>query len=210
MRKTTLALGILAMSQTLPLIASAKDLGESLLDKKRFQVRLRAIDVIPDESSSVNIGGHVYADYAVVPEVDLTYFITPNIAAELIAATSKHDVEYTGNTPLGDAWILPPTITLQYHFTPDNAFSPYIGAGLNYSVFYAEDTAAGFTDLDVGNGVGVALQAGTDYWVNKNWGFNLDVKKLWLNVDASLNNGAIQADIDMDPWIVGAGVAYRF
>ena len=178
--------------------------------KKRFQVRLRAIDVIPDVDSSVNIGGEVDADYAIVPEVDITYFFTRNIAAELIAATSKHDIDYTGGVDLGEAWVLPPTVMLQYHFTPEKAFSPYVGAGLNYSVFYAEDAGEGFTDLNVDNGVGYGLQVGADYWLNEHWGVNLDVKKLWLNVDASLNNGAIEADIDMDPWIIGGGVSYRF
>ncbi|MCB1839495.1 MAG: OmpW family protein [Rhodospirillales bacterium] len=187
----------------------AKELGGPW-SKERFQVRVRAIDVIPDVNSSVNIGGEVDADYAVVPEVDLSYFFTENIAAELIAATSKHDLNYTGDVSLGDAWVLPPTLMLQYHFTPDNQFSPYVGAGLNYSIFYAEDAASGFTDLEVDNGVGYGLQAGADFWVNDHWGVNLDVKKLWLNVDAKLNNGAIRADVDMDPWIVGAGVSYRF
>lgn len=194
---------------TPPATGFAKDLGDGPWAKERFQVRLRAIDVVPEESSSVNIGGKIHADNAVVPEVDLTYFFTQNIAAELIAATSKHDLKYN-TTDLGHAWVLPPTVTLQYHFTPDNALSPYIGAGLNYSVFYGEDAATGFSNLKVDNGVGVALQAGADYWVNKNWGFNVDVKKLWLNVDAQVNNGAVTADIDMDPWIIGAGVSYRF
>ena len=189
--------------------AYAKDLGGPW-SKERFQIRVRAIDVIPDVDSSVNIGGDVDADYAITPEVDVTYFFTQNIAAELIAATSKHDLEYTGNTALGDAWVLPPTLMLQYHFTPDSQFSPYVGAGVNYSVFYSEDAASGFTDLEVDNGFGYGLQAGAAYWLNDHWGVNLDVKKLWLNVDAKLNNGAIRADVDMDPWIVGAGVSYRF
>ncbi len=190
--------------------AMAKDLGDGPFAKERFQVRVRIIDVAPDESSSVNIGGKADVDFAVVPELDLTYFFTPHIAAELIAATSKHDLTYTGNVNLGDAWILPPTLTLQYHFAPDSKFSPYLGAGLNYSLFYGEDTASGFTNLKVDGGVGYALQAGADYWIDEHWGLNLDVKKLWLNVDASLNNGAIKADVDLDPWIFGAGVSYRF
>lgn len=190
--------------------AMAKDLGDGIWAKERFQIRVRAIDVLPDESSSVNIGGKVDADFAVVPEIDVTYFFTPNIAAELIAATSKHDLNYTGNVNLGDAWILPPTLTLQYHFTPDNKFSPYLGAGINYSLFYGEDTATGFTDLDVDGGFGYALQAGADYWINDHWGVNFDVKKVWLDVDATLNNGSIRADVDLDPWIIGAGISYRF
>ncbi|PZP53217.1 MAG: OmpW family protein, partial [Micavibrio aeruginosavorus] len=65
-------------------------------------------------------------------------------------------------------------------------------------------------DLNIDNAFGPALQAGFDYWISENWGVNLDVKKIWLNVDASLNNGAVKADVDLDPWLVGAGVSYRF
>ena len=92
----------------------------------------------------------------------------------------------------------------------DQKFSPYVGAGVNYSMFYGEDAKAPFTDLEIEGGFGAAAQAGVDYWVSNNWGLNLDVKKIWLNVDAKLNNGAIRADIDLDPWVVGAGVSYRF
>ncbi len=81
---------------------------------------------------------------------------------------------------------------------------------MNYSIFYGEKAGEGFSDLNVDNSVGFAAQAGFDYWVSDNWGLNLDVKKLWLDVDASLNNGAIKADVDIDPWVVGAGVSYRF
>lgn len=180
------------------------------LAKERFMLRLRSLYVAPDDSSRVNIGGKLQASNALTPELDASYFFTPNIAAELIAATTKHTVKYNDTTELGRAWILPPTVTLQYHFTPDRQFSPYIGAGLNYSVFYGEKSAPGFTDVSIGNGVGYALQTGFDYWIDDHWGFNMDVKKLFLNVDATANNGLIQANIDLDPWLVGAGVSYRF
>ena len=190
--------------------AEAKDLGDSYLSKERFQIRARVIGVAPDDDSSVNIGGETDVSTEVVPEVDVTYFITENIAAELIAATAKHEITHSAAGDLGDAWILPPTLTLQYHFMPDNKFSPYVGAGINYSYFYGEDEAAGFTDLEVEGGFGTALQVGADYWLNDHWGLNLDVKKLYLNIDGKLNNGAVRADIDLDPWIIGAGASYRF
>jgi outer membrane protein len=192
--------------------AFARDLGDGWLSKERFQIRARAIGVLPDDSSSVNIGGDVDVGDAVTPEVDLTYFITPHIAVEAIAATAQHSLTYTGNVDVGETWILPPTVTLQYHFTPNSTFSPYLGAGLNHSWFYGEEEGRGFTNLDVEGGVGFALQAGADLWINENLGLNLDVKKLFLDVDASVNLGAtaIRTDIDLDPWIVGAGVSYRF
>lgn len=192
--------------------AMARDLGDSYWSKERFQIRARALGVVPDDNSSVNIGGDADVGDAITPEVDLTYFITPNIGIEAIAATAQHKITYTGDVDIGDTWILPPTVTLQYHFTPDNAFSPYIGAGLNYSWFYGEDEGTGFNDLDVEGGVGYALQAGFDYWIDNNWGLNLDVKKIFLNIDADVNLGTtpVHADVDLDPWVVGAGVSYRF
>jgi len=102
---------------------------------------------------------------------------------------------------------------LQYHFTPDEKFSPYVGAGLNYSMFYGEDEAAGFNSLDVDGGVGYALQAGFDYWINDHWGVNFDAKYVDLEVDVDVNLGATPLsanDVDLDPWIVGAGISYRF
>lgn len=206
--KLALMLTVASVAMAAP--AMAKDLGDSYLSKERFQIRARVIGVAPDDDSSVNIGGETNVSTEVVPEVDLTYFITENIAAELIAATAKHSISHSAAGDLGDAWILPPTLTLQYHFTPDSKFSPYVGAGINYSYFYNEDANPAFTDLEVEGGFGTALQVGADYWLNENWGLNADVKKLFLNIDGKLNNGAVRADIDLDPWIIGAGASYRF
>lgn len=193
--------------------AIAKDLGDSWLSKERFQIRARAIGVYADGDGRESVTGlETDVEEAYTPEVDLTYFFTENIAAELIAATANHDV-YAGSNHLGDVWILPPTLTLQYHFTPDSKFSPYVGAGLNYSIFYGEDNDDGFAGLDVDGGVGYALQAGFDYWLNNNWGLNFDVKYIDLEIDVTDNLGATNLradDVDLNPWIVGAGVSYRF
>lgn len=186
--------------------AMADDAG---VPQKRFIFRARALGVIPDEKAGLNIPGKLNVGNALVPEVDLTYFFTEHIAGEIIAGTARHQITYNGGQ-LGDAWILPPTVTLQYHFTPKEKFSPYIGAGLNYSIMYGEDADNGFSDLNVGNGFGYAAQVGFDYWVNDSWGINFDVKKLWLNLDATVNNGAVTADIDLNPWLIGTGVSFRF
>jgi outer membrane protein len=80
-------------------------------------------------------------------------------------------------------------------------------------MFYGEDDATGFNNLDVDGGVGYALQAGFDYWIDDNWGINLDAKYINLDVDVKVNSGgtALSAkDVDLDPWIIGGGVSYRF
>lgn len=192
--------------------AQASDLGDTW-SKERFQLRVRGIGILADGDGIVD-GTSLDTDVgdAVTPEVDITYFFTKNIAAELIAATAQHEVS-AGPNDLGETWILPPTLTLQYHFTPDKKFSPYVGAGINYSLFYGEDDGTGFNDLDVTGGFGLAAQAGFDYWINDNWGLNLDVKYVDLEVDVDVNLGATPLaadDVDLNPWIVGAGVSYRF
>lgn len=177
-------------------------------------IRGRVIDVIPQEDSSTSVaGGEVAVGNRVAPELDFSYFFTPNLAAELILATTKHELDGKGTltgTPIGDAWIVPPTLTLQYHFMPDQAFKPYVGAGINYSWFWNEKPASGFNKLEMTGGFGYALQAGFDYNVADNWYVNVDVKKIWLNVDASLNSGGVTADVDLDPVVAGVGIGYKF
>ncbi|PKP78540.1 MAG: OmpW family protein [Alphaproteobacteria bacterium HGW-Alphaproteobacteria-3] len=188
--------------------AQAEFQGKSAGD---FMVRLRAIGVLPDESASTSIGGDVNVSNDWVPEIDFTYFVTDNIALELIAATTNHDVSHTAGIDLGEVNLLPPTLTLQYHFMPKERLSPYIGAGLNYTFFYDEDAPGGaVTSINYDNNIGYALQAGVDYAVADNWYLNLDVKKIFLSTDVSINGGAITADVDLDPWVVGFGVGYRF
>ncbi len=176
-------------------------------------VRLRLIDVAPQESSTVSIGGEAEVNSSVVPELDITYFWSKNVATELILATTKHDVSAKGtalgNLSLGDTWVLPPTLLMQYHFNPEGGVKPYVGAGVNYTFFYNADPGD-VTSIDYENGFGVALQAGVDFRIKDNWYFNVDAKKLWLNTDVSINGGGVTADVDLDPWVLGVGFGYRF
>lgn len=179
-----------------------------------WMVRLRAIDIRPDVSSTITpIGGNARFSNEVVPELDFTYFFNKNIAAELILATSKHTATAkgtaVGNVDAGSAWVLPPTLTLQYHFTQFDGFKPYVGAGVNYTMYYNED-AGSQQRLQTDSSLGLALQAGIDIPIEGHWGWNFDVKKIYVDADSKWNNGAIRGDIALDPWIIGTGVSYRF
>lgn len=172
-------------------------------------VRARALGVMPDESSSMNIADTVKLSNSYVPEFDASYFFTPNIAAELIAAVTPHSVSTKGGVDAGNVWLLPPTLTLQYHFTQFNDVKPYIGAGVNYTHFFAANPGA-LTDAKYDDSFGGALQAGADFPLGGNWYANVDVKKVYINTTAKFSGSTVRADVDIDPWIIGAGVGYRF
>lgn len=184
--------------------------------------RLRAITVQPDESADISIiGGDVDIDTSVVPEFDITYFLTDQIAAELILGVTPHDVTAVGtalgDVDLGDVTLLPPTLTLQYHFNPDGQVRPYAGVGINYTLFFNEDLPSGtaLDSIDYDPSVGFALQAGVDYGINDRWFLNFDVKKVWINTDVTIDgttnlSAVVDADVDINPWIVGVGVGWRY
>lgn len=189
--------------------------GSFAADAKSFsdnpwQLRLRAINVDPDEESTTSIGADVDAKSAIVPEFDITYFVTKNIAAELILATANHDMYTNTGLDLGDVWILPPTLTLQYHFMPEEKIRPYVGAGINYTFFYDANKSTSINRIEYDDTFGYALQAGADFMIDDHWGINLDVKKVYLPVDVSINGGSITADVDLDPWVFGTGITYKF
>ncbi|MBB3444859.1 OmpW family protein [Rhizobium sp. BK379] len=189
----------------------------SVTAQSAWQIRLRALGVITRDNGSVDGisgSGLSYSD-TVVPEVDISYFITDNISAELILGTTYANVQGEGSIAglgeIGKAWLLPPTLTLQYHFTDFGAFQPYLGAGVNYTVFYNQSGKSA-DRLDVKNTFGVALQAGFDYMFDEHWGANLDVKKIFLrpDFDATVGGADVSGKAKLDPWLIGAGVTYRF
>jgi outer membrane protein len=214
----TAALGVALLATSGPALAAAGD----------FLVRGRFIVVAPQDSSGgitpafPNEGVSVNTAYA--PEVDFTYMLTNNIGLELIAATTKHSASGTTGTTgsvgkLADTWVLPPTLTLQYHFAPEGAIRPYVGAGLNYTIFYKErasgslENAVGPTDVSLSNSFSWALQAGADIPLNSSLFLNLDVKYIDMNTTARLNTTAIgqqQVRIGIDPLVFGVGIGMRF
>lgn len=174
-----------------------------------FMIRARALGVVPDEDGRVSNGDSVGIDYSVVPELDFTYFFTPNIAAELIAAVTPHDVKTSSGIDAGSSWLLPPTLTLQYHFTQMDGFKPYVGAGVNYTRFFNDDAGA-LTSVKYDDSFGGAIQAGVDIPIQDNWYLNIDMKKVFINTTAKFSPSGVRADVDIDPWLFGVGVGYKF
>ncbi len=188
-------------------------------DQSPWQIRARALLVLPEEdltgyNNAALAGSDVRISDSIVPELDITYFFTKNIAAELILGTTPHNVDAKGtglgDLDLGHIWLLPPTLTLQYHFAPEAKIRPYIGAGVNYTIFYGQGgEQSPINDVSYDNGFGWALQAGIDMPISEHWMLNVDVKQIFLSTTATVN-GAIKADVDINPLLVGFGVGYRF
>lgn len=192
-------------------------------DFKRWQVRLRGVGVVtPDQSANIGIiGGDVQISDTFIPELDFTYFFTENFAAELILGTTKHDVKAinsaVGNVDLGSVWLLPPTLTAQYHFytSDERVFKPYIGAGINYTLFY-NIKSGDVADVEYDNAIGYAAQLGFDLMLDDTFFINIDAKRLFLSTDVTVDASnlvpglGIPAEVDINPWLFGLGVGMKF
>jgi len=226
MKVTKLAMALLAATgiSAIATPAMAYEAGDWL-------VRGRVINISPNDdsgalnSSAGNLGEGVTVDSDTVPELDITYMLAPNWGVELILGYSEHTVsgekEIASLGDVIDTKVLPPTLTLQYHFMPDSNIRPYIGAGINYTYFFDEETA-GETAGTAGSKVkledswGLAAQAGVDIALNDDWFVNLDIKYIQIDTTAkftNIANGAIstaEIDADIDPFVYGIGIGRRF
>lgn len=210
-RKKTLSallLGIAASALLLPHAQAADG---------PWMVRVRALHIDPANKSDPIAALGVPADDIHVSkewtaEIDASYFFTPNIAAELIAGTARHDVRISSlGLDLGSFRHIPPTLTLQYHFMPEGSFRPYVGAGINYTRLTSVNLSVpGVGTLDVDkNSWGGALQVGADFKVGDNLYLNIDVKKVYIQTDVSLA-GTKLTTVKVDPVLVGIGLGMRF
>ncbi|MDH0050213.1 OmpW/AlkL family protein [Comamonas terrigena] len=211
MKKTLLAIAALTALTSGAAMAQQQD--------GKWMVRMRAVHIDSSNGGSTNPDLGLSVSNKTIPELDISYFFTPNFAAELILTyPQKHDIRSNGSAlgdlgKIGSVKELPPTLLAQYHFTNFGAFKPYVGAGINYtrfsSVKWRDDVQAGYSPSIKKNSWGGALQVGFDYALDKNWSINFDVKKVYMKTDVSLAGQKI-GDLKIDPVLVGVGVGYRF
>ena len=188
----------------------------SFAEKGDIVVRARVTHIAPDESSHLvsTVGDKLEVNSNTIPEIDFSYYFTKNIAAELILAVgSRHDVNIGGGVnsgaKLGSINLLPPTLTAQWHFNPDQTIDPYVGAGMSYIRAMDRNLNLDTTGITVErNMFGPALQAGADYNLPNKWLVNFDVKKIWFGTDVSTTTKI--DNLDIDPWVVSFGVGKKF
>jgi outer membrane immunogenic protein len=195
-----------------------------------FQVRLKVAGVIPlnghgtvyDSGSgypglgSVGVlsgltgyngviaGASTNTSSAIIPMLDVAYYLTKNWAIEAICCVAPHHIQGTGTiaSDFARAWLFPPSIMAQYHFTNIGAFQPYLGVGVNFTTFWntrvnndtwsipfapgaplaaAQGVLSTFQYATVAPSWGPVGQIGFDYMLNDHWGVNVDFKYIGLH-----------------------------
>lgn len=180
-------------------------------------LRGRVVGVIPEKGATTikQIGGYFDNSSTVTPEIDLSYFFTDHLAIEgeigVIHETLTAVGTRLGTVPVGRVSALPIILMGQYHFRPRARLNPYLGIGLAITPYFDAEPAGGLIQqLSVTSKVGAAFQLGVDYRVQGPWYANFDVKKLILSAEASANDGRLSASGPVNPWVIGAGIGYRF
>ena len=180
--------------------------GQVSAQESPWLVRARIVDLSMTNHDSTNLGLSV--DDKTMPEVDVSYFFNKNVAAELVLTVPQQQQVSSNGTNIGTFKHLPPTLTLQYHFTNFSGYKPYVGAGLNYTKLTFVNLASN-TGLD-DHTVGLALQAGVDVPLTKQVSLNFDVKKVQIKTEVYNSAGVSQGTLKLDPVLLGVGVGYRF
>lgn len=194
---------VLAGGAALPLASQAQE--------TPWLLRLRAVNL--DSANKDSTGLDLSINNKVIPEFDVSYFFTPQFAAELVLTYPQKQTVRSAGADIGSLKHLPPTLTAQYHFTGLGAFKPYLGAGLNYtrfsSVSFAPEVQAALQPSLSKDSFGLALQAGFDYEIAQNTYLNVDVKKVQIRTDVSSAGTGI-GTFKVDPWLAGIGIGRRF
>ena len=192
--------------------ATALAASSVLAQESPWMIRIHAVDIdTADKSTPVAGTGpsdQITVSNKVIPEFDVSYFFTPHWSTELMLSYPQtHDV-YLSGAKIGSVKELPPTLTALYHFVPGQTISPYLGAGVNYTHFSDVNLGNGTLRLD-NNSVGYTLQGGIDFQLNPHWSLNVDVKYVEMRSNVYAGGSAI-SNLQINPWLFGLGVGYRF
>ncbi|MGD8547150.1 MAG: OmpW family outer membrane protein [Thiohalophilus sp.] len=190
----------------------------SAVQKGDWLLRFGLVNVSPNDGSDASSSLGLPADAIGVEDntqlyINATWMFTDNLGLDILGATPfTHDITLNG-TKVGDTQHLPPTVGIQYHFTPKSNVRPYVGAGINYTTFFSESTTGPLAgaDLSLDDSWGLAAQVGVDVDINKDWFFNADLRYMNIETTATLSgavNGTV--DVQINPWVYSLGVGTRF
>lgn len=180
-------------------------------DTGSWLVRVRALNL--DSANKDTTGLNLSVNDKTFAEVDISYFFTPNFAAELVLTYPQKHTLYSNGNKIGTLKHLPPTLLAQYHLTGLGGFKPYVGVGLNATNFsdvkFEPAVVAALSPNVKRMSYGAAMQVGADLAIGGGWVLNLDVKKVQIKTDVYAGT-AKAGTFTIDPLLVSVGVGLRF
>lgn len=202
-QKTLIASALMAAGLSLATSTYAVDKGD-------WVMRAGFSNVSPNDSSSGDLGDAVGIDSDTQLSISFTYMYSNNLGVEILAATPfTHDLTLDGVGKIGEVEHLPPTVSLEYQFSPKSDVRPYVGVGLNWTTIL-DDSLDDGTPISVDDSTGLALTAGIDVDINKDWFFNASVRYMDIETTADIANGAASVDLEIDPYVYTLGVGTTF
>ncbi len=199
---TALSLAALMASTAAPALAQSK--GD-------FTLGLGLGWVEPTQNSNT-LAGRVDVDGNLRPTLTVEYFIADNLGIELLASWPfEHDINLQGFGKIAETKHLPPTLSLQYHFANQSQFTPFVGAGINYTYFFDEDGkgALAGTSVNLDDSWGLALHAGLDYAISDKAALRADIRYIDIETDVEVG-GVDIGKVKIDPWIFNVAYVIRF
>lgn len=183
-------------------------------------VRVGPVSVSPnDESGELSgiAGGEVSVAGDTSLGITLGYMLSDKLGIGVLGALPfKHEISGEGSiaglNAIADVEHLPPTVTLQYHFSPEAGVRPYVGAGLNYTTFFSEETKGALdgTDISLDASFGLAVEAGVDVDINQDWFLSAQFWYIDIATTAELGGGIGEIDVDINPWVFMLGAGRSF
>ncbi|MDO6560151.1 OmpW/AlkL family protein [Paraglaciecola chathamensis] len=227
MKVFKIVLSSLALTASIVSAAHAHDAGDIIL-------RAGLTTVAPDESSSnvtVQSAGNVGMGASVNSNTQLglnvVYMLSSNLGLELLAASPfTHDITLIntldnelglGDGKLAESKQLPPTLSAIYYLPVSETIQPYLGVGINYTVFFDEKFASNreaqsFSNLSLDESFGIAAQIGMDYKLDEHWLINASVRYIDIDTKAKFDvlDLPAQVSVDIDPWVYSIMIGYTF
>ncbi len=185
-------------------------------DDDSWEVRLRGVYLAAAQQSDAVTGllpaNAITINDKWLPDVDIEYFFVPHWSAELVLTYPQTQDVYVEGTKIGTFKHLPPVLTAKYNFLPGEKFQPYVGAGVNVTLIFDTNLdVPGVSPLKLNStSVGPALQAGFDYNIQDRWYANVDVKWMLLGSNVYLPGQVRISSVELNPFLIGVGVGYRF
>lgn len=216
--RVTLAIAVAIL--TLTSLASSASAADA-----KWMVRLRAAGLLMQTTSEAGEGAltptllpedAISVNDKVIPDINISYFFNPKFSAELVLTLPQEQDVTIEEGPLKEAvgtfTHLPPTLTLQYRFLPEGKIQPYVGAGVNLTLISDVKLRSGVAGADLGlddMSIGAAAQIGADFPIQDRWFFNVDAKKVFIHSDVTVAGDKVSR-VNLDPFILGAGIGIRF